>query len=98
VQHCFSVLDQIFCSCFNNLEKKNFFFNIESGETEFGIKTKTELKKAPKPTPPKPKGRKPGQEEPSFAMKPKDKTVVEGMLTKTGKLASLFSTQQYESE
>jgi len=56
------------------------------------------LKKAPKPTPPKPKGRKPGQEEPSFAMKPKDKTVVEGMLTKTGKLASLFSTQQYESE
>ena len=54
-------------------------FSVDKKKTEFGVSasTKTEPKKAPKPVPPKP-SKKPGQEEPKFVLKPKDKTVVEG--------------------
>ena len=57
----------------------HFTFSVDKKKTEFGVSasTKTELKKEPKPVPPKP-SKKPGQEEPKFVLKPKDKTVVEG--------------------
>ncbi|XP_066917491.1 muscle M-line assembly protein unc-89-like [Clytia hemisphaerica] len=57
--------------------------NVDEGrKTEFGVSSRSsDTKKEPKATPPKPAPktqRKPGQEEPTFVLEPKDKTVVEG--------------------
>uniref|UniRef100_A0A7M5UZA9 Ig-like domain-containing protein n=1 Tax=Clytia hemisphaerica TaxID=252671 RepID=A0A7M5UZA9_9CNID len=63
--------------------KESFDVHFREGrKTEFGVSSRSsDTKKEPKATPPKPAPktqRKPGQEEPTFVLEPKDKTVVEG--------------------